>query len=172
MTILTQEEALRLFEYRDGELFWKPKTMSRGRPSVLAGRKVGCLNGSGYVKMVHNKRKYYLHQLVFLMHHGYIPSSIDHIDGVGSNNRIENLRPASVSENMYNTKLKSTNTSGFKGVHFNKQHKKWQAKLWIQKKQIARMFETKELAVEFMELFREMAHGQFANHGHHKGASA
>lgn len=169
---LTQEEANQLFEYRDGELFWKPRTMSRGRPSVLNGRKVGCPNGSGYFTMVHNKRKYYLHQLIFLMHYGYIPSNIDHIDGVGSNNRIENLRPASVSENMYNTKIKSTNTSGFKGVHFHKQHQKWQAKLWVRKKQIARLFDTKELAVEFMELFREMAHGQFANHGHHQGASA
>ena len=172
MGSLTQEEAHRLFEYRDGELFWKPKTMSRGRPSVLAGRKVGCPNGSGYIKMVYNKRKYYLHQLIFLMHHGYIPLNIDHIDGVGVNNRIENLRPASVSENMCNTKINTINTSGFKGVHFNKQKKKWQAKLCVHKQQIARVFDTKELAVEFMDLFREMAHGQFANHGHHKGASA
>jgi hypothetical protein len=171
MITLTQEEAHRLFEYRDGELFWKPKIISRGRPSVLTGRKVGCPNGCGYLTMVHNKRKYYLHQLVFLMHHGYIPANIDHIDGVGSNNRIENLRQASVSENMCNTRINTVNTSGFKGVHFNKQKRKWQAKLWVRKQQIARMFETKELAVEFMELFREMAHGQFANHGHHQGAS-
>jgi len=169
---LTQKEANDLFEYRDGELFWRPKIMSRNRPSVLAGKKVGCPNGSGYLKMVHNKRKYYLHQLVFLMHHGYIPSNIDHIDGVGSNNKIENLRSASVSENMCNTKLRTDNTSGFKGVHFNKQHKKWQAKLYLRQMQVARTFETKDLAVEFMELFREMAHGQFANHGHHQGASA
>ena len=169
---LTQEEANELFEYRDGELFWKPRILSRNRPSVLNGMKVGCPNGSGYVKMVHNKRKYYLHQLVFLMHHGYIPSNIDHIDGVGTNNRIENLRPASVSENMCNTKISTVNTSGFKGVHFNKQKRKWQAKLWVRGIQIARVFETKDLAVEFMGLFREMAHGQFANHGHHKGKLA
>jgi len=169
---LTQEEANELFEYRDGELFWKPRILSRDRPSVLNGMKVGCPNGSGYVKMVHNKRKYYLHQLVFLMHHGYIPSNIDHIDGVGTNNRIENLRPASVSENMCNTKINTVNTSGFKGVHFNKQKRKWQAKLWVRGIQIARVFETKDLAVEFMGLFREMAHGQFANHGHHKGKLA
>ena len=172
MTTLTQAEAHRLFEYRDGDLYWKPRIMSRGRPSVLEGRKVGCPNGSGYITVVYNKRKYYLHQLIFLMHHGYIPSNIDHIDGIGSNNRIENLREASVSQNMYNTKLRTDNTSGAKGVHFNKQHKKWQAKLYLSKKQVSRFFDTKENAVEFMELFREMAHGQFANHGHHQGASA
>ena len=106
------------------------------------------------------------------MHHGYIPSNIDHIDGVGANNRIENLRQASVSENMYNTKMNTVNTSGFKGVHFNKRKRKWQAKLWVRGTQIARVFETKDLAIEFMDLLREMAHGQFANHGHHQGASA
>lgn len=169
---LTQQQVQELFEYRDGDLHWKPRTLSRNRPSVLNGKKVGCPNGSGYLTMVHDKRKYYLHQLVFLMHHGYIPSNIDHIDGNGSNNRIENLRLATVSENMYNTKINTKNTSGFKGVHFNKQKQKWQAKLWVRGEQIARVFQSKELAVEFMELFREMAHGQFANHGHHKGASA
>jgi hypothetical protein len=169
---LTQQQVQELFEYRDGDLHWKPRTLSRNRPSALNGEKVGCPNGSGYLTMVHDKRKYYLHQLVFLMHHGYIPSNIDHIDGNGSNNRIENLRLATVSENMYNTKINTKNTSGFKGVHFNKQKQKWQAKLWVRGEQIARAFQSKELAVEFMELFREMAHGQFANHGHHKGASA
>lgn len=169
---LTQQQVQELFEYRDGDLHWKPRTLSRNRPSVLNGEKVGCPNGSGYLTMVHDKRKYYLHQLVFLMHHGHIPSNIDHIDGNGSNNRIENLRLATVSENMYNTKINTKNTSGFKGVHFNKQKQKWQAKLWVRGEQIARVFQSKELAVEFMELFREMAHGQFANHGHHKGASA
>lgn len=168
--MITQQKTLELFDYRDGNLFWKPRIMSRGRPSVLDGRKVGCPNGSGYITVVHNKRKYYLHQLIFLMHHGYIPSNIDHVDGIGSNNRIENLREASVSQNMQNTKLNTLNTSGFKGVHFNKQKKKWQAKLWLHGKQIARAFETKELAIDFMELLREMAHGQFANHGQHKGA--
>jgi hypothetical protein len=169
---LTQQQVQELFEYSDGDLHWKPRTLSRNRPSVLNGKKVGCPNGSGYLTMVHDKRKYYLHQLVFLMHHGYIPSNVDHIDGNGSNNRIENLRLATVSENMYNTKINTKNTSGFKGVHFNKQKQKWQAKLWVRGEQIARAFQSKELAVEFMELFREMAHGQFANHGHHKGASA
>ena len=169
---LTQETVQALFEYRDGDLHWKARTISRGRPSVLTGRKVGCPNGSGYLTMVHNKRKYYLHQLVFLMHHGYIPANIDHIDGVGSNNRIENLRSASVSENLCNTKINTVNTSGFKGVHFNKQKKKWQAKLCVRGKQIARAFQTKDLAIEFMELLRETAHGQFANHGQHKGALA
>jgi hypothetical protein len=169
---LTQQQVQELFEYRDGDLHWKPRTLSRNRPSVLNGKKVGCPNGSGYLTMVHDKRKYYLHQLVFLMHHGYIPSNIDHIDGNGSNNRIENLRLATVSENMYNTKINTKNTSGFKGVHFNKQKQKWQAKLWVRGEQIARAFHSKELAVEFMELFREMAHGQFANHGHQKGVLA
>jgi len=172
MTTLTQEEALRLFEYRDGALYWKPRVMSRGRPSVKAGWLVGVDDGRGYMRLQVNNRKYYVHQMVFLLHHGFLPKCVDHADGNPKNNKIENLREASVSENMQNTKIKSDNTSGAKGVHFNLQKQKWQAKLCVRKKQIARVFETKELAVEFMELFREMAHGQFANHGYHKGAFA
>jgi len=169
MATLTQDEANCLFEYRDGVLYWKPRAMSRGRPSIKAGLIVGVDDGRGYLKVGVSKKRYYVHQIVFLMHHGFIPKCIDHVDGNPKNNSLENLRAATVSENMCNTKRSSINTSGFKGVHFNKQKLKWQAKLWFKGKQVARIFDSKELAVEFMGLFREMAHGQFANHGVHKG---
>ena len=47
---------------------------------------------------------------------------------------------------MCNTRINTVNTSGFKGVHFNKQKQKWQAKLWVRGTQIARAFENKDLA--------------------------
>jgi hypothetical protein len=144
--------------------------MSRGRPSVKEGRLVGVDDGRGYMRLQVNHRKYYVHQIVFLLHHGFLPKCIDHADGNQKNNKIDNLRAATVSENMRNTKRSTINTSGVKGVHFNKQKLKWQAKLTINGKQIARVFDSKELAIDFMELFREIVHGQFANHGIHKGA--
>jgi hypothetical protein len=161
---LTQEKAHELFDYKEGVLYWKPKILSRNRPSVKAGKKVGADNGNGYEKVRIEKKSYYIHQLVYLMQYGYIPSMIDHIDGNRKNNSIVNLREVNSYQNICNQKIREDNTSGFKGVHFNKQKKKWQAKLWVHGKQIARLFESKDLAIEFMGLFREMAHGQFARH--------
>lgn len=170
--MLTQERAHEVFEYRDGNLYWKPRLLSRNRPSEKAGLLVGVDDGRGYLKVGVDKKRYYVHQIIFLMHNGKFPKCVDHADGDVANNRIENLREASVSQNMFNTKLNIKSTSGVKGVHFNKQKQKWQAKLVVRGKQIARAFESFEDAVDFMGLFRELVHGKFANHGKHKGVIA
>jgi hypothetical protein len=162
--MITQKELLNLFDYKDGGLYYKDRFMSRGRPSVRNGEKIGSKMSNGYLNVALNKKKYLIHRLIFLYHYGYLPKFIDHIDGNPANNTIENLREATMAQNMCNTKIRIDNTSGTKGIHFNKQKKKWQSKLWVRGKQIARVFESKELALDFMGLFREMAHGQFAKH--------
>jgi hypothetical protein len=47
---------------------------------------------------------------------GRIPENVDHINGVKSDNRWANLRPASRAENGYNTRIRADNTSGIKGI--------------------------------------------------------
>jgi len=54
---------------------------------------------------------------------------VDHINSNGLDNRRLNLRAASCVENMRNTKLQSSNTSGYKGVHWLKSAGKWQARI-------------------------------------------
>jgi hypothetical protein len=54
---------------------------------------------------------------------------IDHIDGNPENNFIWNLRPVTPQQNMYNSKIPSTNTSGYKGVSWHKDTKKWRSKI-------------------------------------------
>jgi hypothetical protein len=101
------------FKYDDGCLFWKKKVCKK---SVI-GNKVGTFRKSkGYFYTKINKRNYPIHQLVFLIHFGYIPECTDHIDGDPLNNKIENLRPASSSQNNYNRGKTKANTSGYKGV--------------------------------------------------------
>ena len=56
---------------------------------------------------------------------------IDHIDRNRLNNQKSNLRFATSSQNKHNVGLRSDNTSGFKGVHWNKDRKKWQASIFI-----------------------------------------
>jgi AP2 domain len=55
----------------------------------------------------------------------------DHKDGDGLNNRRSNLRPATTVENNRNRRLRSDNTSGYKGVYWHKQAKCWRAKISV-----------------------------------------
>lgn len=56
---------------------------------------------------------------------------VDHINGFGLDNRRENLRLATAAENGRNRKKSKNNTSGYKGVHWDKHHRKWRAKIMI-----------------------------------------
>ena len=61
---------------------------------------------------------------------------VDHIDGDGTNNKIENLRVVSIFQNNMNKGTAKNNTSGYKGVCWNKEKQKWQSRIQIDKKQL------------------------------------
>lgn len=74
---------------------------------------------------------------------------IDHIYGIRDDNRITELRKATRSEQTYNTKLLSTNTSGHRGVVWYKRDKCWQAQIQIcGKYKLLGRFNTLEEAIE------------------------
>lgn len=56
---------------------------------------------------------------------------VDHINHVTLDNRRSNLRKGTQSQNMGNLKMRKANTSGFKGVCWNKKRQKWQANVRI-----------------------------------------
>ena len=73
-------------------------------------------------------KTYKAHRIVWLFHYGEWPKGeIDHINGDGRDNRLCNLRDVSHAENCKNMPLASNNKSGFRGVHWDKQHSKWRA---------------------------------------------
>ena len=125
---LTQDYVCHLLDYRDGQLFWKHPKQGR-----KLGYPVGC-KSRGYLCAMIDGTLYRVHRLIFLHQHGYIPVEIDHRDGNGENNRIENLRPATSSENKWNRGTNKNNTSGYKGVTWDKRRSKWVAQIVIDRK--------------------------------------
>ena len=161
--MITQSALKDLFDYKDGDLYWKISPSKQ----IKIGAKAGNTKSNGYLRVGINYKQYSLHRLIFMMHHGYVPDYIDHIDGDKANNRIENLRAASHSENLYNRKFQKNNTSGVKGVSYEKQYKKkWKAKISVDGKEMSiGRFETLEEAKKAIKATREKLHGFFANHG-------
>jgi len=127
---MTKQQLLELFDYKDGSLYWK-----QPRQHIQVGDKAGYDNGNGYIKISINGKLYFAHRLIFLMHHGYLPKLIDHINGNPSDNNIQNLREANKSKNAINSKLSVKNTSGSKNVYWNKSRNKWTVYMSLNQKQ-------------------------------------
>ena len=158
--MITYAKVLELFEYKDGELYWK---ISTGRSKV--GKKAGCLDGDGYITIGFNNRDYKAHQLIFLIEKGYIPKEIDHINGIKNDNCIENLRDVSTSQNQQNSKISKNNTSGYKNVTWDSWAKKWRVQInTCGKNKYIGIFENLELADLVAQEARNKYHGEFACH--------
>lgn len=163
MESLTQETVRKLFDYRsDGNLIWKIKAANCVHIGDVAG---GKKSDGYYVVPVCGKYRT-VHRVIFLWHNGYIPDYIDHLDNDKSNNRIENLRPATKSQNGCNRKLLRNNTSGFKGVRWHKLKSKWQSSIMFNSKAIhLGYFSTPEDAyIAYCDAGRKY-HGEFFNAG-------
>lgn len=160
--MLSQAELHERFEYRNGELFYKISPL----PKIKVGSKVGSVNRAGYVKVTLNKKKYFVHRIIFMMQHGYLPKEIDHINCNPSDNRIENLREVNRTQNRYNIVSYKTNTSGVKNVVKNKKLNKWEVSINVDgKRKYIGVFEDFELAELVAMEARHKYHGVFANNG-------
>lgn len=81
------------------------------------GQQAGSINADGYVVIKIDKRQYYAHRLAWLYSHGEWPVGLlDHWDRVRSHNWLDNLRPATRSQNQGNTDIQKNNSSGSRGV--------------------------------------------------------
>lgn len=153
---LTREEANELFEYRDGHLYWKISGNGR-KVGMLAGSK----SGDGYICVRIRYKLYRVHRLVWAMHGNDPAPFIDHINGDQLDNRIENLRAATHSQNCMNRRQRSDNKSGIKGVMRKKD--KWYGCVTLNYKVYpAGYFDCKEDAAAAVDKLRKELHGEFA----------
>lgn len=144
------------------------RRMKTNRNQVL-GEKVGTLSSEGYLIIQIDKVRYYAHRLAYFLLTGEQPVSVDHVNGVRTDNRAENLRAASRCQNVYNVKKNARNRSGHKNVHWNSRSEKWDVHMNANKKSHwGGCYSSLEDAVEACKALRLKLHGEFANHGESK----
>lgn len=77
-------------------------------------------------------KKIYVHQLIWVIVYDKLPEYvIDHKNGDPWDNRIENLRDVTSSDNAKNAKLRKDNTTGVSGVSFSKKRNRFVANIWV-----------------------------------------
>jgi hypothetical protein len=162
---LTQERVRELFDYRDdGNLVWKIKK-ARANPGDVAGCNAMSGGGMTYRRITVDQVRYGAHQVVFLWHHGFIPEYIDHADGNGLNNRIQNLREATQGQNAFNSRMRCDNTSGERNVYWHERARRWFVRLSINRRTRSfGTYKTLEEARIVARRVREEHYGAFARH--------
>lgn len=161
------------YDPETGEFTWKAKAVQTGDDRAwnkkYAGRIAGARSSkrgtAGYKTICIDYVRYGAHRLAWLCVHGEWPEcDVDHRDLNKGNNRIANLRPASKKQNRWNEGLRKNNSSGFKGVYFNKLRSKWQAYITINRKaKYLGIFDNREDAARAHDRAAEELRGEFAS---------
>lgn len=166
-TLNTSSDFFRVFSCDPclGKLFWAVK------PSIAVpiGREAGS-SYNGILRVTFNGKNYYVHRILSVMY-GLLESYdsdlvVDHIDNNQLNNSSSNLRACTQAENSLNCRKSLANSSGVKGVSFDKESGKWAA--YVQTngklKKIGR-YANIEDAAKAVRSSRETLHGEYHNHG-------
>lgn len=131
--MITQKELKELLQYNEntGIFTWKISTNFK----IKIGNIAGTLHKNGYIYIQIKNRLYMAHRLSWLYVYGEWPKNqIDHINGIRSDNRIENLRDVTQRENQQN--YKKHRDGHLVGTTYNKQRQKWLAQITINKKPV------------------------------------
>jgi len=120
-----------------GDDYYSNKSSRKRFNTWRAGKEATSANTQGYKTISHNGKTHLAHRVVWcIIYGGYPVESIDHINHDRGDNRSENLATVGHIENMQNQRLRPDNKSGFTGVHFDKNCKKWRASIVVGKKRV------------------------------------
>lgn len=140
----TQDFLKNRFDYNTetGNFIYKIP-VAQMRPGDIAG----AINTNGHIQIMIKEVLYLAHNLAWVYMTGEWPEGfiIDHIDRNYSNNRWKNFRKANFSQNQGNRKFHILNTSGFRGVSYDKKKDKYYSQICINgKKKWIGYFKTAE----------------------------
>ncbi len=137
------------FLYDDGRLFWLERPRDHFRTEhgwkvangTYPGKEAGVQRSGAKPRWIVNINGLFTYRsiIVWTVHNGEWPKwpmEIDHKDRNQLNDRIENLRVATINQNGYNKGILPTNTSGYKGVSWNSKTKKWKADIRVNGKRL------------------------------------
>ena len=150
------------YEPLTGLLFWRVYVGGSSKPGEIAGCKT--THSKGYVVVSFFGMRLLAHRLIWLIVTGeWAPHDIDHHDLDKTNNRWDNLRKADKSQNRANVRKYANNTTGYKGVRFNRRRGKYIASITFRKKTThLGCFDTAEAAATAYEVAVHKIHGSFA----------
>lgn len=132
--LLSHEDLVRQLEYCPVTGLFKRRTAPRNKPGMV-GCPAGTLKKDGYLYISLNSVLHKAHRLAWMYVHGKNPERlVDHINGDRTDNRIANLREATNVQNLHNRGQQKNNTSGYKGVTWDKTNEKWMAQIRVQGK--------------------------------------
>ena len=159
------------FTYRDVSLKYNPETGECWRAFQNSVWKLLLPAKNGYTRLWAGNRLYKLHRIiaeVFLNAGKPLTpqQDVDHIqpaDGSHAQDRLSNLRIASRSQNLMNQTIRSNNTSGYKGVSWQKTVNQWKAQIVsCGRHKYLGLFATPEAAALAYDKAAKELHGEFA----------
>lgn len=130
---LTAERLRELLEYKleTGEFFWRIR-----RGTAKAGDSAGCLDLNGYLQIQIDGVNHHGHRLAWLYETGEWPKfDVDHINGITSDTRFQNLRDVPHAINGQNRRKAPSNSSHqFMGV--SRSGNRWRAYISVNRRQV------------------------------------
>jgi hypothetical protein len=167
------KECLR-YQRTTGKLFWNERPMEHFKGphsrntfnSQNADKEAFTfVTDKGYKKGTLDGVSYPAHRIIFKMVHNEEPDEIDHQDGNKLNNAIHNLMGVDHRGNSKNRKLGSNNQSGYHGIRWNQEKRKWQATIYVMGVSThLGFFDDKDEAIAARQR-AEVEHGYHPNHG-------
>lgn len=163
--MLTAARLRELFDYDAASGDLVRRTAAGGKPAgTRAGTPFGTATTGEYMRIGVDGKSYLAHRLVWLHVYGQWPAEIlDHIDGDGTNNRLANLREATLRQNAQNRRHQKATEAPYKGIARVMRSTRWQAQIWVNgRNKHLGCFDTPEAAHAAYAAAAEMHFGAFA----------